>query len=110
VFTGDPISRTGGPAQVCSAMGTQIEIGYGEEKNIFTDQSAPEALQDKNLLYDTTSPTNQRRKDPLYLYSVTVSPRLPQLQQTAGRPPFSGLSSVPESNKWEIYDFFSFSD
>ncbi len=55
---------------------TSIEIVYGEEKNIlyWADQSSRGIK--KISCTGTTSPTNQTKKDPLHLYSI--SPHFPQ--------------------------------
>jgi hypothetical protein len=67
------------PAQVLGDGDTKIEIVYVEEINIlyWSDQSSQGRI--KISCTDGTSPTNQPRKDPLHLYSI--SPQLPQFQQ-----------------------------
>ncbi len=62
-----------------------VEIVYGEGKKLVLGR-LEQARQDQNVLYTgTISPTNQPRKDPLHLYSM--SPHLSQLQQSAGATP-----------------------
>jgi hypothetical protein len=61
-----------------------------EEEKYFVLGQLEQPRQNKNLLYWHDKPTNQPRKGPFHLSSL--SPHSPQFQQSAG-PPLSSLSA-----------------
>ncbi len=76
-----------------------IQRVYGEEKNILHQADRSSQGRTKISCTNRTSPTNQTRKDFFHLYSL--SPHLPQLQQSAGSAPLppSSLCEVDASVK-----------
>ncbi len=71
----------------CWAMGQKFEVMYFEENKIlFCSQGRT-----KISCIGTRSPTNQPRKDPFHLYSL--SPHSPQFQQSTGAATLQSLRS-----------------
>jgi hypothetical protein len=76
----------------CWEMGPHKKnLVCGEEKNILFRADYSSQSRIKISCTSTKSPTNQPRKDPFHLYSI--SPNLPQFQQSAGATPLWSLCS-----------------